>query len=607
MIIKPFVAGLLVLNVGSILARASEESPPVWFGDIKGSISLQDSEAEKLLSFVAEAMNPGPGDNPSFPSTLPRLDGPRIVFLSVSNGNAPAKVFLGGGIGLAQSLESAIQRVRGENLPWKPRWIKLDLVQHVGRPENWTSAAKINPGLEGLALNRSSGIALLPEQLLHDGLIDKHGGLDRIRWQKVLQDSLPSGSKRPKTFRRFTTLSYFYDGQMAVRLYRGHRLTSGPSRKDLLDSVWLGGDYLCRALDENGQFTYLYYPDEDRVPQEYNLVRHAGAIYSLLDVYQTTQDPELLESAERAIGFMLKHVKTYKENLEIACIADGGKIGLGGVALAVVALAKHVEVTKNQQYLAIAQQLARYIQVSQGRNGKFINRRRYPSGRKWDMASDYYPGEAILALVRLHGVDGQQCWLDTAEKGARYLINVRDRKTPFLLQDHWLLYALNDLHRYRPQERFVNHSVKITRAIIKEQRRDLAIPDYVGGYFNPPGTCPAATRTEGLTAAYDLTRRAGRSGAANRILEALSLTVAFQLQTQFQPESALYCRDPQRACGGFHSSLTDHEIRIDYVQHNISGFICLYRLLDAERKDALADPASGSQRLLGLMRKRAFR
>ena len=50
--------------------------------------------------------------------------------------------------------------------------------------------------------------------------------------------------------------------------------------------------------------------------------------------------------------------------------------------------------------------------------------------------------------------------------------------------------------------------------------------------------------------------------------------------TQFQPESVMYLLDPQEALGGFHNSLTNFEIRIDYVQHNVSSILCLAEILD---------------------------
>ena len=78
-------------------------------------------------------------------------------------------------------------------------------------------------------------------------------------------------------------------------------------------------------------------------------------------------------------------------------------------------------------------------------------------------------------------------------------------------------------------------------------------------------------------------------------MKAAVLGISFQLQTQFRPESVLYLKDPERSLGGFHRSLTNFEIRIDYVQHNISALLALYRILEAEGKEAI-----GEERTLAL-------
>lgn len=41
----------------------------------------------------------------------------------------------------------------------------------------------------------------------------------------------------------------------------------------------------------------------------------------------------------------------------------------------------------------------------------------------------------------------------------------------------------------------------------------------------------------------------------------------------------MYLRKPRRSLGGFTRSLTNFEVRIDYVQHNISALVLLHQLL----------------------------
>ncbi len=257
--------------------------------------------------------------------------------------------------------------------------------------------------------------------------------------------------------------------------------------------------------------------------------------------------------------------------------------------MAAVALAKHIEVTGNNRHLALLKRLGRYIQQSQVSNGKFLHQRNYPSGSPRNFVSQYYPGEAQLALVRFYALDRDESWLDTAEKNANYLINVRDRgcQTSRLIHDHWLLYALNELYRFRPKPLYLKHSMRIAQAIMGRQNRNPDIPDHLGSYYRSPRSTPTATRLEGLLAAYQLARDFGSQSEARAILKAIGLGIAFQLQTQFQPESVLYLEDPERSLGGFRRSLTDFEIRIDYVQHNISALVAFYRLLESKGMNAL--------------------
>lgn len=205
----------------------------------------------------------------------------------------------------------------------------------------------------------------------------------------------------------------------------------------------------------------------------------------------------------------------------------------------------------------------------------------YPGGRVSDFRSQYYPGEALLALSRTHALDGKALWLDRAERGARYLIEHRDGRTPEsdLIHDHWLLYTLDELYRQRPDPQYLSHTRQIARAIMNKQNHAPPYPDWRGSYYRPPRSTPTATRSEGLCAAYRLVRDFGSAEEAAGIRKAIEAGIRFQLQTQFRPESVMYLSDPPRALGGFHRSLTNFEIRIDYVQHNISSLLGLYRIM----------------------------
>ena len=61
----------------------------------------------------------------------------------------------------------------------------------------------------------------------------------------------------------------------------------------------------------------------------------------------------------------------------------------------------------------------------------------------------------------------------------------------------------------------------------------------------------------------------------HHILNAIEGGVSFQLRTQIGPWLGLYYPNSRQSLGGFRESLSSHEIRIDYVQHNISAILGL--------------------------------
>lgn len=592
--ITGLVATIMVTAVlGALTYQA--QTADVWFDDVEAPMDLSTQDGKVLVHAVGESLLHRTSTLNDIPVSLQEDRLPRVVFLSVSDGRSHARITIGAAHGLVPALEQAIARMQATlAVDFRPRWIKMDVVQTVRPTQEVYPDTRFGfeRSLEGLAFEHQSGVAFLPGELVAHTLVDSDGDIrpgniaQYLGARRPMPEQLVAFSKsKPRRVRRFTTSSFFYDGRQAIRLYRGHRLIRQISTEDLLTAARQAGAYLTRSVDPDGRFVYVYLPKSNRVPNRYNLIRHAGTVYSMLELYDVTQDTELLKASKRAIEYLLEFAKPWSEDHHsVAIVNSGGEVKLGATALTVVALAKYVEVTQDRPYIPVLQQLGRYIQQSQLENGEFISKRMHRSGEVSDFVSQYYPGEAVLALVRLYDLDPRDSWLDTAEKGSRYLINVRDqgRPTSELIHDHWLLYALNGLYRHRPKPLYLKHALRIAQSISQSQNRNPQYPDYAGSYYRPPRSTPTATRTEGLVAAYRLACDFGLTEEAHSILETIRLNVGFQLQTQFGPESVLYLEDPQRVLGGFHKSLTNFKIRNDYVQHNISSLLGTYQILTDE-------------------------
>ncbi|NQT50960.1 hypothetical protein HQ576_02855 [bacterium] len=592
---RVLVAGLLW---GGVAAGATPAVKRPWFDDLEGETQLTPAQGLALVRWAAEAVAGRPASPDSLPEALRADRAPRLAFVTISDGIHPARTALGRGQGLAAAIADAAAVLLRRLVPgWHARWVKLDVVRRATpvRLRGLKSGLALAAGLKGLALDRQSGIALEPGLLLGRGIVSAKGRLDAGKLRAHFADRpdesrelLRVGQAKTATAFVLDTHSFFLDGTEAHALFRGHRVTASLEPEALLEAARLAGGSLARIVGPDGSFVYSHDPSTGRTSPSYNILRHGGTVYAMLELFEATREKALLDAAERAIRYLVAQVVTVRVGQRVfPCIAEGGYVKLGGNALAIVALARHAAVTGDRRHLPLMQRLAGWMLATQKADGRFgVHKLRVSDGRVMDVRSDYYPGESLLALVRLHALDGDARWLDAAEKGAGYLINVRDLGLALgqLNHDHWLLYALNELYRVRRKALYVRHSFRIVDAILLKQNRNPGIPDWHGSYYRPPRSTPTATRSEGLAAAYQLARDFDTPDRAARILEGIRLGVAFQLRTQFRPESVLYFDDPQQWLGAFRESLTGCETRIDFTQHNISALLGLRRILLAKAK-----------------------
>jgi hypothetical protein len=197
----------------------------------------------------------------------------------------------------------------------------------------------------------------------------------------------------------------------------------------------------------------------------------------------------------------------------------------------------------------------------------------------WKKERWFFAGEATLGLVRLSTIDPEGPWLEAARRAADYLVNVRDggKDERHLPHDQWLSYALHDLYTVRPDPGYAEHARKIARAILLFERRgDAPYPDFRGSFYDEGDSTLASARLESLVSTLELERYVGGD---EQWLMAPAIEVAgFVRSQQLDDDSAYFARSPGQARGGVRESFGSNHIRIDYVQHAISGWLRLARL-----------------------------
>ena len=150
--------------------------------------------------------------------------------------------------------------------------------------------------------------------------------------------------------------------------------------------------------------------------------------------------------------------------------------------------------------------------------------------------------------------------------------------------DHWMSYAYDDLYRVTHDEAYIDHAYKIARAIHKKQRApaDAPAPDFIGTFYDGT-TTPASTRVEAYDADIAVSRFAGKPDAW--LLDPAVVVARSMLGQQYDADDAYWLKNPAKALGGVRESLFVNDVRIDYVQHAMSAWLHLARIL--------RDPAYG--------------
>jgi hypothetical protein len=318
-----------------------------------------------------------------------------------------------------------------------------------------------------------------------------------------------------------------------------------------------GASYLAQLVDQEGRFKYRFDPVSGEIAEGYNVLRHCGAVWAMLDAHEFagSANKDILAASIRAVTYLLNEFLKFSPDYRFACISEKGSIKLGGNALAILALLSVHRATQDDLLRILAESLGRYMLKDLKPDGDFVHKRYLASGKISDFKSMYYTGEALLALLDLFAVTGDENWLDAAIRSEDLLLR---QDYGVKEQSHWMLYALEHLCRYRWNDQYAQHAGKIAKHI-------LQFPDYRSWERSTPTAC----RSEGLLAFVRLLDQGRREGELRK-----------QCLVAVENNLVEQCRF-RRDDGGFVRGGTDHrknEVRIDYVQHNVSAFLHYHQL-----------------------------
>lgn len=597
---KIFLGTLVALFLVLLVIACNPEGRPlVKYGNEKPNL---DGEAKAYLLDLARTTLAGKPASVNVPASV-QANYSKDVFVAAFTAEAPYVLGQGNEGTLEQSVRQAARAVAAspdfrKNMAKSLERVVLsvhimDQVRKITQTNPKQLRRKLEPGVFGMILvHEQQAFFQLGEEVIWKCWGNQ--GENRVLGTRMVEKrmrelekkaGLPNGAWKTKPIHRFSTVSFLEDRQgkalRALPLFRANVLIDKTTtRADILAAAVRGGRNLGANINDEGRFGYIYYPCQDEFDAGYNIVRHAGTLYSLFQLYKATGDPEFKATALKGLGYLASFITTPSEDDQIALLTYKGKSVLGSNALLSLALLEMPEslLDAYPQYRQLREKLGRALLAYQMEDGSFyVTYRQVKSKRAPKKQPKYYPGETFLAYVRFYEQTKDDVWLAAATRAAEYQLGDFERTG---VPDNWAIQAYGRMYRQKPEETYARACFAMADELLTHQwgtfkKNPPRHPDTHGGFDNgyPPRTTPAASRTEALTEAYEAARFKGDEAKAADYAKAILAAYWFDLNQQYRPENAYWMPNPSRALGGLRGSPIANDIRIDYTQHTITAIL----------------------------------
>ncbi len=536
-----------------------------------------------------------------------------ILFFSISDGKRRAKVgqVTGQGFSEVWAKGAAWAQRAAERNKISVRWLRIDWVTsakemtwaELGR--HYLAKSKRSYFRYGISLDAEFKYAFLEQELNGNAMLYKGAKVpvaqlnenNFLRYARIKYGANTEVDFGPSTsVWMFATQGIFVENDERLAHIPGHgqpQWLSGPGRDggrrqieqlnadQVYDLIVSASTFLARQVHATGKFVYGYFPCFGRTIPTYNTLRHASTIYSMVEAYELTRDPTLFAAIQRALNYLAEHIIRHypqEDGSTVAYNVDiGDEIKLGANAVSLLALVKYTEVTQDDQYYSLMESLALGIaRMQDSVTGKFVHVLNAADlSVKEEYRTIYYDGEAAFGLIRLYGLTQDPRWLVIVEKGFEYFLAAEHWKA----HDHWLSYCANELTLYKPEEKYFRFGVK-------------NIAGYLDFIIERITTFP--TLLELSMAFQNMLERIKGMPEMIHVLDgfdeekfyrALHHRAHYLLNGFFWPEFAMFYSRPSQIVGSFFIRHHAFRVRIDDVEHYLSGYIAYWKMLTEQQKE----------------------
>ena len=364
-------------------------------------------------------------------------------------------------------------------------------------------------------------------------------------------------------------------------------------------------EWFARNQNADGTWLYQYRADTDTVVDDYNAVRHAGAVMGLYMAADYGIE-EAFALAERGLEWSRDGLVRRDDWAAVGNLR--GEPSTGGTALLLAALVDRREQTGDGREDELMVGLASFLVAQTEPSGAVLAAYDMEAGAPVaGVYSKYYTGEAYWALARMARLFPDGPWGEVADRIGAYMATQRDHAEDHWppLADHWAAYGLAETAASGDAD----HDRPLTDDEVAYARRQAglfaAAVRWVGQQAGPWGSAvrgPQEPRGggygvigEGLTGLWRVAVVEPPLADMRDAIGARAMCIAgIAIDEQIDADEAAAFAAPGRVQGAW---FIDGETRMDDQQHVLSALLRTMSIADA---DAAAGRRRQGRRAVGV-------
>ena len=360
------------------------------------------------------------------------------------------------------------------------------------------------------------------------------------------------------------------------------------SNRNAVEAIRDGGEWFLGNQDESFIY-YQYDPETDTHPDKHHSAREFGALWSITKLAGFLNDSRYNDLALRGWEHFSKTFELDELNHFIYVNITPSKIKLSYNAFAILVLLE-LESEPLRDSLSVAplrgvvegkdavlEQLANGILYAQADSGELDTF--YYSDRA--TGTDYYPGQALLALMSLYEAGGNENYLDAVAKALPYYSKTYWTENPNTAFVPWQTQAYYKYYLATGSQEAADFVFAMNDFMIDHFAEDEACDS-----FDTDSGIVMAVYVEGMNKAYALAQELGdeeRKKCYGEFIRAGSAAVMALQDFNEALTRRVFGSSPSvsggdAAFGGFHGSLRDFSMQVDRNQHAVMALMGAYEL-----------------------------